>query len=119
MTLLHEYEKFFEVSLDLLCIAGTDGYFKRTNPAFERTLGWGKDQLLGRPFFDLVHPDDLEATRLEIEKLAQGIPTISFVNRFRCAGGGYKSLRWTAHPEPETGRLYAVAYEVRDGGATG
>lgn len=118
MTLLHEYEKFFEVSLDLLCIAGTDGFFKRTNPAFERTLGWGQDQLLGQPFFDLVHPDDLEATRHEIEKLARGIPTISFGNRFRCADGSYKHLRWTAHPEPESGRLYAVAHEVRDHGAS-
>jgi PAS domain S-box-containing protein len=112
MTLLHEYRRFFDVSVDMLCIAGTDGYFKRTNPAFERTLGWSTEQLLSRPFFDLIHPDDMESTQQEVEKLAQGITTLSFENRFRCADGTYKRLVWTSYPEPDTGLLYAIAYEV-------
>lgn len=112
LTEAHEFQKFFEVSLKLLCIAGVDGYFKRTNPAFEKSLGWTSEQLLSRPFFDLVHPDDLQATKDEIESLSRGIPTISFVNRFRCADGSWKWLRWTSYPEPETGLLYASAREV-------
>ena len=114
---LHEFHKFFDVSLDMLCIAGTDGYFKRTNPAFTETLGWTSEQLLERPFFDLIHPDDLEPTQHEIEKLSQGIPTISFVNRFRCADGSWKQLRWNSYPDPETGLLYAIAREVGAPGA--
>jgi PAS domain S-box-containing protein len=110
VTLLHEFQKYFEVSLDMLCIAGTDGYFKRVNPAFERELGWPTDRLLERPFYDLVHPDDVDATG----KLGQGIPTVSFKNRFRCADGTYKELIWTAYPEPETGRLYAIARPVME-----
>ena len=109
---LHEFQKFFELSLNLLCIAGTDGYFKRVNPAFTRALGWDEDRLLGSPFLDLVHPDDKEATQAEIDKLSQGIPTINFVNRFECTDGSYKWLRWTSHPEPETGLLYAIAHEI-------
>ncbi len=112
VTELHEFQKFFELSLNLLCIAGTDGYFKRTNPAFVKALGWTEEQLLAQPFLDLVHPEDLEPTREEIAKLAQGIPTISFVNRFRCADGTWKRLSWTSHPEPETGLLYAIAHEI-------
>ncbi len=111
---LRQFHRFFEVSLDMLCIAGTDGYFKRVNPAFERTLGWSREQLVSRPFFDLVHPDDLESTAHEIDRLAQGIPTISFVNRFRCVDGSYKRLRWTSYPEPDTGLLYAVAREIAE-----
>jgi len=111
---LHEFKKFFEVSPEMLCIAGTDGYFKRANPAFSRVLGWGDEQLLGSPFYDLVHPDDLEATQQEIDKLSRGIPTISFVNRFRCEDGSYKRLRWNSYPEPETGLLYAIAREIED-----
>jgi PAS domain S-box-containing protein len=114
LTELHEFQKFFEVSINLLCIAGTDGYFKRTNPAFERALGWTREELLSRPFLDLVHADDVKATQDEIAKLAQGIPTISFVNRFRCADGSWKWLRWTSYPEPETGLLYAIAREIED-----
>ena len=105
-------ETFFDLSLDMLCIAGTDGLFRKVNPAFERILGWTHNQLLAKPFYDLVHPDDLEATQSEVSKLAQGIPTISFENRFRCADGTYKSLLWTSQPDPERGLLFAVAHDV-------
>ncbi len=114
MALLHEYQKFFEVSVDMLCIAGMDGYFKRTNPAFGRTLGWSEEELLSKPFFDFIHPEDVEDTQREVEKLAQGIPTISFENRYLCADGTYKHLLWAAHPEPETGTLYSVARDITE-----
>lgn len=110
--LLHEFEKFFDMSLDMLVIAGTDGYFKRVNPAWERTLGWSSDELVNRPFFDFVHPDDIETTLREVEKLSQGIPTVSFENRYRCADGSYKHLLWTSFPEEDTGLLYAVARDI-------
>ena len=108
----YDAETFFNLSLDLLCIADTDGRFWKVNPAFERVLGWTHDQILARTFYELVHPDDLEATDREVEKLAQGIPTISFENRFQCADGSYKSLMWTSQPDPKRGLLYAVAHDM-------
>jgi PAS domain S-box-containing protein len=108
MKQLTEFRRFFDVSIDLMCIAGTDGYFKRTNPAFERVLGWSHEELRQRPFIDFVHPDDVEKTLQEVQKLAGGIPTVSFENRYQCKDGGYKVLRWTSYPEGEV--LYAIAY---------
>lgn len=112
MSLLREFRKFFDVSIDLMCIAGTDGYFKRTNPAFQRVLGWGEEDLLTRPFLEIVHPDDVAKTEREIEQLSEGIPTISFENRFRCKDGSYRLLRWTSYPED--GVLYAIAHVLDD-----
>lgn len=112
MTLLQEFKRFFDQSRDMLCIAGTDGYFKRVNPAFERTLGWSESDLLGQPFLHFVHPDDVDKTLAETERLSRGIPTISFENRYRLPDGGYARLHWTCHPEPETGHLYAAARVV-------
>lgn len=114
MELLREYEKFFGLSPDMLCIASADGRFRRVNPAFERTLGWSSEELTSRPFVEFVHPDDVERTLRETERLAEGIPTVSFENRYRCPDGSYKRLRWTCHPDPDTGLLYAVARHVPD-----
>jgi len=112
ITLLHDFRKFFDVTFEMMCIAGTDGYFKRTNPAFERTLGWTSEELLTRQFYDFVHPEDLEATEREVAKLAAGTPTISFTNRYLCADGTFKRLRWSSFPDPDTGLLYATAHVV-------
>ncbi len=106
------FERLFDLALDLLCIADTEGRFRRVNPAFERVLGWTPEQLTSQPFYSFVHPDDLEATQAEVKKLARGEPTIKFENRYRCANGSYRFLRWNSAPDPETGLLYATARDV-------
>ena len=112
---VEEHEAFFTMSLDMLCIATVEGKFHKINPAFERALGYTQDELLARPFFDLVHPDDLEATRQEVAKLSAGIDTLTFDNRYRHKDGSYRWLSWTT-PAPLAGSryLYAVARDVTD-----
>ena len=109
---VYDVDRFFNYALDMLCIAGIDGYFKRVNPAFEKTLGWTAEELLAKPFVELIHPEDRSETVAEIGSLAGGAPTLSFENRFRCKDGTYLDFQWTSHPEPGTGLLYAVARDV-------
>jgi len=111
---VNKYEEFFNLSPDLLCIANTEGNFVEVNAAFEQTLGWTEEELLRSPFIDFIHPDDVDATLAELEQLAAGIPTLAFKNRYRCRDGSYRHLHWTAHPQPETGRLFAVARDMTD-----
>ncbi|MDH3298798.1 MAG: PAS domain S-box protein [Gemmatimonadota bacterium] len=110
----YDFEQFFDDSLDLFCIASPDGYFKRLNPSFERILGWSTEQLLSRPFVEFIHPDDVDATVQVVERLGEGIPTVEFDNRYQCQDGSFRYLRWTAHPDPATGLLYAIARDVTE-----
>src|ERR1700685_937273 len=107
-----ELDQLFTLSLDMLCIAGFDGYFKRINPAWEGTLGIPKEELLSRPYVDFVHPDDREATIREARKMDQGELTISYENRYRSADGTYLWLLWNATPNKSLKLIFAVARDI-------
>jgi two-component system, sensor histidine kinase and response regulator len=107
-----ELDQFFTLSLGLFCIAGFDGYFKRLNPAWQATLGFTQDELLGKPYLDFVHPDDRPATVAEAARLAAGAHTVSFENRYLCKDGSYKWLLWTASPFEEGQQIYASARDI-------
>jgi PAS domain S-box-containing protein len=96
----------------MLCVAGTDGYFKTLNPAWSRTLGHSHEELLARPYLDFVHPDDRDATLAEASKIAGGFETVHFRNRYSCKDGTYKWLAWTASPAMADGTIYAAARDI-------
>ncbi|HMF01126.1 MAG TPA: ATP-binding protein [Terriglobia bacterium] len=107
-----QFRRLFEMSLDMLCIGGFDGYFKLVNAAWEGVLGYTKEELTSRPWLDFVHPDDREATIHEGENLSIGISVIRFHNRYRSRDGSYRWLSWMAAPDPEKRLIYAVARDI-------
>lgn len=107
-------DRFFNLSLELLCIADFDGYFQQLNPAWSTTLGWTAAELQAKPFLEFVHPDDLAATIAEASKLHTGGETISFENRYLCGDGSYKWLAWAAVGVLEEGVIYAVARDITE-----
>jgi len=109
-----ELDKFFAMSLDMLCIAGTDGYFKRVNPAWEKTLGFTPDELLARPYVEFIHPDDRAGTAERAGGLAKGENVLSFENRYVCKDGTYKWLFWNAAVDPYEQRIYAMARDMTE-----
>jgi PAS domain S-box-containing protein len=109
-----ELDKFFTMSLDMLCIVGTDGYFKRLNPAWEKTLGFTRDELLARPWLDFIHPDDRASSSREAQNLERGQDVISFENRYLCRDGSYRWILWAATFDAEGRRIYAIGRDVTE-----
>ncbi|HVN07879.1 MAG TPA: CHASE3 domain-containing protein [Patescibacteria group bacterium] len=108
-----EVNQFFEISADLLCVAGNDGYFKRVNPMWEKVLGFPAAELLSKPYFDFIHPEDLQKTRAAAEA-ASSTGVESFENRYRTRQGGYRWLNWNARPDARRGLVYAAARDVTE-----
>jgi two-component system, sensor histidine kinase and response regulator len=109
-----ELDRFFALSIDPLCIAGFDGYFKRLNPAWERVLGHSIEELCRVPYLDFVHPDDRAATVGAADKVAAGSSVLSFENRYRAADGSYRWLVWAAVPYADERSIYAAARDVTE-----
>jgi PAS domain S-box-containing protein len=105
-------DRFFEVSVDMLCVLGFDGHFARLNPAWERTLGFTPAELMERPFIEFVHPDDRERTLRQNRDVRAGGQALAFENRYRCKDGSYRWLRWNAAPDADGRVIYSAARDI-------
>ena len=110
-----ERDRFFAVSMDMLCVAGFDGYFKQLNPSWEKTLGWTIEELLARPYLDFIHPEDRAPTIAEAQNQKEGRPALAFENRYQCKDGTYRWFQWNATPFVEQGLIYATARDITEG----
>ncbi|MCA9873165.1 MAG: PAS domain S-box protein [Anaerolineales bacterium] len=107
-----ELDGYFTNSLDLLCIADEDGYFRRLNKQWEETLGFSLDDLVGRQFLELVHPHDREKTVGAMQRLANHERVFDFVNRYRHRAGNYRWIEWRASQVGDA--IYAAARDITE-----
>ncbi|MCB9083179.1 MAG: PAS domain-containing protein [Bdellovibrionaceae bacterium] len=104
--------RLFEESIDLLCVADVGGFLRQFNPAFERALGYSREELLKIPYMELLHPDDMEST-LEAEQKLRSEQNVEYLeNRLLCKNGEYKWLAWTAVPDLKSKLVFAVARDM-------
>ena len=107
-----KFELFFELSPDLMCIAGYDGYFKKINPAVSKTLGYTLEELYLKPINDFVHPEDKEITEKVRTELTKSKPLYNFENRYVTKSGEAVWLSWTSLPIENDKLIFAVAKNV-------
>ncbi|MBI2421267.1 MAG: response regulator [Candidatus Hydrogenedentes bacterium] len=105
-----ELESFFNVALDLLCIADVKGNFVKVNRAWEQILGYPRSSLEGQSFLSFVHPDDMSATLEVLSRLGQGDPVMNFINRYRSYDGSYRDVEWRSYPAGNL--VYTAARDI-------
>jgi PAS domain S-box-containing protein len=105
-------DPFFDVAIDMVCILGFNGHFKRLNPAWERTLGFTREELMSRPFIEFVHPDDRERTLKQNASVRGGGQALGFENRYLCKDGSFRWFRWNAAPHSGEKVIYSVARDI-------
>lgn len=111
---IRQFERYFAVSMDLLCILDVRGNFSRVNQRFCEFSGCSEKQLLASSIFDFIHPEDESIARMAWEELRDSGMSDGFVNRFLCSDGTYKWLMWSASYEQDTKRIFAAARDITD-----
>ncbi|MDM9644867.1 PAS domain S-box protein [Rhizobium sp. S163] len=105
-------DRMWRLSTDIMLVADFDARVTAVNPAWRKVFQWEENELLGRSFIDLVHPDDKDSTLAEVGKLAEGATTFFFENRYRAKDGSYRTISWTA--VPDDGFIHAVGRDVTE-----
>jgi PAS domain S-box-containing protein len=105
-----ELDRFFDVAVEMLCIIDQRGFLRRLNPAWERALGYTRDELMARPLLEFVHPDDRQATDEAVGRLASSAAVGTFSSRYQQKGGGYCWLEWRAVSGGD--KIYGAATDV-------
>ncbi len=108
----YPYELFFEISPDLLCIAGFDGFFKKVNPAVIQLLGYTAEELYGRPIDDFVFEEDKKITSKARNAIRHNNPLLHFDNRYVTKGGKIIWLSWTSMPIEDNQIIFAIAKNI-------
>lgn len=105
-------QRFFTLSIDMLCVLDFSGYFKQLNPAWETTLGFTREELMARRFIDFVHPDDRERTLGQNREVRGGAQARLFENRYACKDGSYRWLLWNSTRDERRQVIYGVARDI-------
>jgi PAS domain S-box-containing protein len=109
-----QYFKFFNLSINPMCIADPYGCFTQVNPAFSKLTGYSEIELVSKPFLDFVLPEDRQRTEGEMKLQVEKRPTLYFDNRYLCKDGSVIDLSWTAYYDKQDGITYATAIDTTE-----
>lgn len=109
-----ERDSIFTLAPDLMSVIGPDGYLQRFNPAWERSLGYGAEELAVRALIQLIHPDDRDKTQRALNTVRHGAHITGLENRVRRADGDYLWLEWSGVAALDRDVCYCTARDISE-----
>lgn len=107
-----ERDRILNMSLDLICTAGFDGYFKYVNPAWERVLGYSREEVLSRPFLDFAAPEDLTAIQELLKDVSSGQAFSNVIRKCMHKDGSFRTFMWTTIPDVEKQVTHCIGHDI-------
>jgi len=112
--LISERNSFFQMSLDLFCILGFDGLFRRVNPQWHDVMGYAPEDLQGKPFGDLIHPDDIGSDGQILREILGERNVFGRVMRLRQQNGDWRWLLWNSSVDRANRAIYGVSRDITE-----
>ncbi|WP_085810885.1 PAS domain-containing sensor histidine kinase [Sphingomonas sp. TZW2008] len=109
-----ERDRVWQLTNDLMATARLDGFLIQVNPAWERLLGWSEQELLTRPFIDIVAAEDHAAIADVVARLSAGELVTGFVDHVRAKDGTTRTIMWTAVPEAGSNLFYIIGRDLTE-----
>src|SRR4051794_5514687 len=111
---LHKNQLIMDNSQDVICTISEDGRFLSVNPACKNLWGYTPEELVGRRYIDLVHPDDRLKSTAADKRMRETGKINDFVNRYVRKDGGAVDVLWSATWSEKDRIIFCVAHDVTD-----
>lgn len=105
-------DRMWSVSRDLMVAVDGDGIFRSVSPSWTRILGHPVEAIVGRPFSEFMHPDDIAPSRDALGNALGARELTNYENRFQAIDGSYHRIEW--HTTLEDGLVYAYGRDVTE-----
>jgi diguanylate cyclase (GGDEF)-like protein/PAS domain S-box-containing protein/putative nucleotidyltransferase with HDIG domain len=107
-----DLDAFFSFSPDLFSIGQLDGCHLKVNQSWKTVLGYTREEIEGKYYWQFLHPDDVTNTETVIKQLEAPNLIMNFINRYRHKDGSYRDLEWTSQSDGK--KIYAIARDVTE-----
>lgn len=104
-----ELEKIMNSSLDIICTINAEGNFVKISNASEKVWGYMPDELVGKKYTEIVHPDDLEKSKIVTQEIIEGCDQTNFQNRYIKKDGTIVPIIWSAKWDDTEKMIYCIA----------
>ena len=108
------YRALLENAFDISTIVDRAGNFLYVSANFERELGHSPAELVGKPFMPLVHPEDLERLKRDLQSaFANPGQVVSAEVRARHRDGSWRWFEYLGKAKPD-GTLVACSRDITE-----
>ncbi|HEX4931434.1 MAG TPA: PAS domain S-box protein [Gaiellaceae bacterium] len=107
------FRSLIENATDVITILSADGTSLYESPSVERLLGWKPEELVGRPKFALLHPDNLEHVEPTFAAIVAGEEPGPIEFRLRHRDGSWRMVEAIGRRRRQDGE-WVVVVNYRD-----